>query len=61
MIPLSAVCQIETHSFNQKAFLEDYETEKKWIRSQLTPVNYLFDRLKSIEDNFQVIQVKLQI
>lgn len=27
-----------------------YDSDKKWIQSQFVPLNYLFDKLKVIED-----------
>jgi len=38
-------------------WLIDYQQEKKWIRSQLIPLNYLFDRLKSIETDAKELKV----
>lgn len=38
-------------------WLIDYQQEKKWIRSQLIPLNYLFDKLKSIEADAKELKV----
>lgn len=43
--------------FDSKSFLSNYEDEKRWIRSQLTPLNYLFDKLKAIEEKLNNLQV----
>lgn len=45
--------------FDSQSFLSNYEEEKRWIRSQLTPLNYLFEKLKSIEEKFDNLQVKI--
>ncbi|XP_046634621.1 uncharacterized protein LOC124313856 isoform X2 [Daphnia pulicaria] len=42
--------------FDSKSFLRDYEEEKRWMRSQLIPLNYLFDKLRVIEDRFTNLQ-----
>jgi len=33
-----------------KQFKDVYDSDKKWIQSQFVPLNYLFDKLKVIED-----------
>merc|ERR1712071_384012 len=42
-----------THSDSEaewKKFKDVYDSDKKWIQSQFVPLNYLFDKLKVIED-----------
>lgn len=42
-----------THSDSEaewKKFKATYESDKKWIQSQFVPLNYLFDKLKIIEN-----------
>lgn len=47
----------DSQQFDQTSFLRDYEDEKRWMRSQLIPLNYLFEKLKTVEDSFTNLQV----
>lgn len=52
----SCTCN-DSQQFDQTSFLRDYEDEKRWMRSQLIPLNYLFEKLKTVEDSFTNLQV----
>lgn len=47
----------DSQQFDHKSFLRDFEEEKRWMRSQLIPLNYLFEKLKTVEDSFTKLQV----
>ncbi|XP_057371750.1 C-type lectin domain family 4 member F-like [Daphnia carinata] len=51
----SCTCN-DSQQFDQRSFLRDYEDEKRWLRSQLIPLNYLFEKLKTVEDSFTNLQ-----
>ncbi|XP_032779632.2 uncharacterized protein LOC116918077 isoform X1 [Daphnia magna] len=51
----SCTCN-DSQQFDQTSFLRDYEDEKRWMRSQLIPLNYLFEKLKTVEDSFTNLQ-----
>lgn len=40
-----------------KKFKDTYDSDKKWIQSQFVPLNYLFEKLKAIEDETKVSRV----
>ena len=40
-----------------KQFKDVYDSDKKWIQSQFVPLNYLFDKLKVIEDETKELRV----
>lgn len=40
-----------------KHWMDNYDSDMRWVRSQFTPLNYLFDKMTKMEQDLQRFQV----